>query len=310
MQQACGAHGLVGHAASLGDRREFAVKYASEREQIIALVLQRHAQRADAAQIEPLALTQLLDDEVEQRLALGQRWPGQRQDVVTEPLGERADVARQGLRPRFSLARPAQPLAVVPGAATAARPAQLRLELQALRACPHGQPLQCVGERLTLALDVEHIAMAGRLAPSDPLSGAQPLGRIGNRVCGCETLLCGLEQVHAPGVAITMVLGDQQVTVGRICIDARQHRAITVEDLVMQAHADAREVLLSVDGPRPLSGPLHHVVHVAFTDRQAQGRAQTVSDSARPFPRSRASGMMVMAWWSPCRSRAIVSMIG
>lgn len=35
-----------------------------------------------------------------------------------------------------------------------------------------------------------------------------------------------------------------------------------------------------------------------------------VSDSARPFPCSRAWVMMVMAWWSPCRSREIVSAIG
>uniref|UniRef100_UPI001ABB3F02 transposase n=1 Tax=Burkholderia ambifaria TaxID=152480 RepID=UPI001ABB3F02 len=64
--------------------------------------------------------------------------------------------------------------------------------------------------------------------------------------------------------------------------------------------------------PLPADLPRERIEYDLPEDRKicpCCGKA-LVSDSARPFPRSRASGMMVMAWWSPCRSRAIVSMIG
>ncbi|OXJ06570.1 hypothetical protein [Burkholderia sp. AU6039] len=246
-----------------------------------------------------LALTQLFDYEVEQLLANGQRRPGQREDVVAQPLGERTDIARQGLRPHFSFARPAQPPAVVPGAATPARPAHPRLELQALRARPHGQPLQGVGERLALALDMEHIAVAGCLTPGSPLPGAQALARIGNRVLGCEPLLLGIEQAHAPRVTIAVVLGGQQVTVGRIRIDAGQHRAITVEDLVMQAHANAREVLLPVDRPGLLRDSVQHLSTLP-TPTVTPSRSRINSTTPR-YELRQISGSPTITWRSQVR---------
>ena len=49
MQQACRAHQIVGDARDLRDPGEFPIEHAGEREQVIALVLQRDAHRADAA---------------------------------------------------------------------------------------------------------------------------------------------------------------------------------------------------------------------------------------------------------------------
>jgi hypothetical protein len=49
MQQACGAHQIIGDAHSLRDPGEFRIEHAGEREQIIALVLQRDAHWAGAA---------------------------------------------------------------------------------------------------------------------------------------------------------------------------------------------------------------------------------------------------------------------
>lgn len=103
MQQASGAHQIVGDARGLRDPGEFRIEHVGERQQVITLVLQRDAHRADAARILRLADGELLDDEVEQRLPRGEGRPRQRQEVMAEPLGERADVAGQLMRLGFSL---------------------------------------------------------------------------------------------------------------------------------------------------------------------------------------------------------------
>src|SRR5271166_2567617 len=51
---------------------------------------------------------QLLDDEVEQHLPRGQGWPGKRQNIMAQPLGERSDVASQPIRPGLGLPRKLQ----------------------------------------------------------------------------------------------------------------------------------------------------------------------------------------------------------
>ena len=45
--------------------------------------------------------------------------------------------------------------------------------------------------------------------------------------------------MHTRGVGVAVVLRRQQVAVGRRGIDAGQHGRGTLEDLVMQAHANA-----------------------------------------------------------------------
>jgi hypothetical protein len=59
-----------GTTAACADPGEFRIEHAGERQQVITLVLQRDAHRADASRILRLAGGELLDDEVEQRLAL------------------------------------------------------------------------------------------------------------------------------------------------------------------------------------------------------------------------------------------------
>jgi len=45
--------------------------------------------------------------------------------------------------------------------------------------------------------------------------------------------------MYAPGVGVAVALRRQQVAVGRRRIDTGQHRRGTVEDIVVQAHANA-----------------------------------------------------------------------
>ena len=75
------------------DAGQLGVEQAGEGEQVVALVLQRDAHRADASWVLRLAGHQLRDDEIEQLSPRGQVWAGQDQNVVAQPLDERPDVA-------------------------------------------------------------------------------------------------------------------------------------------------------------------------------------------------------------------------
>src|ERR1700682_4378101 len=125
-----------------------------------------------------LASAQLLDDEVEQRLPRGEHRTRQRQNVMTEPLGERAQVARQLMRTGFHLTRQLQRGGEIAGRPTRAGPFDLDFELLGSRTRSPSEIAQRVGEPFALVLDMKHIAMARRVAPGGPLPGAQALSRI------------------------------------------------------------------------------------------------------------------------------------
>ncbi|MGI4945705.1 MAG: hypothetical protein ACRYHQ_34955 [Janthinobacterium lividum] len=72
--------------------------------------------------------------------------------------------------------------------------------------------------------------------------------------------------MHAPGVSVTALLRRQQVAVGRHRIDAGQHGRGTLEDLVVQAHPNAGQVLVVVDRACLPCGRLEHVVDAAHAD--------------------------------------------
>src|SRR3954452_4169139 len=74
------------------------------------------------------------------------------------------------------------------------------LQRLAPRRGARGKARQRVGEALALALDVEHVAVARRVAPGRLLRGAQAPPGIGDGVVGPQPPLGGVEQVHAPGV--------------------------------------------------------------------------------------------------------------
>ena len=95
VQHAGVTHEGLGDGAGARDVGQLAIEHAGEGEQGVALVLQRDTHRADASEIRGLALRQLLDEEVEQRLPGGQGRAGQCQNVMAQPLGERPDVAGQ-----------------------------------------------------------------------------------------------------------------------------------------------------------------------------------------------------------------------
>jgi len=77
------------------DRGQLGVEHAGEGEQVVALVLQGDADRADTPWVLGLPGRQLLDDEVEQLPPRCQVRAGQGQNVMAQPLGERSDIAGQ-----------------------------------------------------------------------------------------------------------------------------------------------------------------------------------------------------------------------
>jgi hypothetical protein len=76
-----------------------------------------------------------------------------------------------------------------------------------------GKTRQRVGEAFALALNVEHIAMARRVAPGRPLSCAQALRGIGHGMFRTEPLPGGIQQMHTPGVGVAMLRRNQQIAV-------------------------------------------------------------------------------------------------
>jgi len=170
------------------DRGQLGIEHADQGEQVIALVLQRGTHRANASRVLALADDQFRDDEVEQFLPRRQRRSGKGQNVVAQPLNKRSDVASELMGLGFSLSRTFQvggklvvwtPLAGASG---------LGLQRLAPRRGARSEARQCGGETFALALDMEHVAVARRVAPGGLLPGAQALSRIGDRVASQSAL--------------------------------------------------------------------------------------------------------------------------
>jgi hypothetical protein len=98
VQHAGFTHEILADRTGLRDVGQLRIEHAGEGEQVVALVPQGDAQRANAPHILRFALYQFLNDKVEQFLSGGPRRTGQCQDVVAQPFGERSDIARQTTR--------------------------------------------------------------------------------------------------------------------------------------------------------------------------------------------------------------------
>jgi hypothetical protein len=131
-----------------------------------------------------------------------------------------------------------------------------------------------------LALNVKHVAMAGRVAPCDFLPGTQTLPGICDRIIRLQPLLGDVEQMHAPRIGIAMLGRSQEIAVARCGIDAGQHRHGALKDFVVQAYADARQVLCAIDRAGLLRSPFQHLVNSADADGDPQEITQELHDTA------------------------------
>ena len=223
MQHARFTHEGFGNSMGLRDGGQFLIEHAGESEQVVALVLQRDAHGADVSRVLGLAARQLLDDEVEQLLPGGQRRPGQRQNVMAQPLGERSDVAGQPMRLGLGLPGKRQRDGELVVGTPQAGAAGLGLQRLAPRGGALGEARQRVGETLAPALDVKHVAVARRVAPGRLLPGAQALSCIGDRVVGPHLIENGVK-----AVANVVIIGGQgKPPFGVLQIDSRTPRPFT-----------------------------------------------------------------------------------
>ena len=77
-----------------------------------------------------------------------------------------------------------------------------------------------------------------------------------------------------------MLLSGQEIAIRRRGIDAGQHGRGALEDLIVQAHPNAGQVLLPVDDAGLQGGRLEHVADAADADGQAQQVTQELDDAA------------------------------
>src|SRR5208282_5721451 len=103
-----------------------------------------------------------------------------------------------------------------------------------------------IGQALALLLNVEDIAMAWGVGQSCYLTGPQSLPRVGDRVIGIKSLRIGIEQMYRPRISVPMLGIRQKIAIGGSRIDASQHRHGTLEDFVMQANTNCRQILGSI----------------------------------------------------------------
>src|SRR5262249_27123093 len=137
--------------------------------------------------------------------------------------------------------------------------------LAAFQAAPVGDGL--VGAVLEVAdqggrllQGMENVATTGNVGQRLRLTGPQPTGEIGDGTVGAEAPLLQLQQTHAPGSSVAVILGAEQVAVGRSDVGPDQHGAACLEDLVVGTDADTGEVLLVVDTERGSHGLMQDVM--------------------------------------------------
>jgi hypothetical protein len=139
--------------------------------------------------------------------------------------------------------------------------------------------------------DVEHVTVTGLVAPGRLLSCAQTLARIGDRMVGIQSLLCSVEQMNAPGVGVAMFGRGKQIAVGRSGVDTGEHRLGALEDFVMQADTNLRQILAAVDCAGLLRGRLVHSPQEISNFRTSRG-----SVCPRKIPSSQA-GERPSGWY-------------
>jgi hypothetical protein len=91
---------------------------------------------------------------------------------------------------------------------------------------------------------------------------------------GIKSLRIGIEQMYRPRIRVPMLGIRQKIAIGRSRIDASQHRHGTLEDFVMQADTNCRQILGSIDGARLPGRGLKPVVDRADADGDVKQIAQ------------------------------------
>jgi hypothetical protein len=96
-------------------------------------------------------------------------------------------------------------------------------------------------------LGVKDVAVTGNVRAGRVLARPEAHAAVGDGVVGLKAATLQVQQVRAPGGLVAMILVGQKVTVGGTGVDAHQHRLAGLEDLVVNADTNGRQVLGLVD---------------------------------------------------------------
>ena len=120
----------------------------------------------------------------------------------------------------------------------------------------------------------------GTSGRAESLAGTEPAAGVGDGGLGIEALVDQLQEAHAPGYGVAMVLQAEQVAIGRGGIDADEHWVDGLKDLVVGPDANGGQVVTSADGPSRFDGAVHDVVHGTQGDRIVEEVAKQLDHAA------------------------------
>lgn len=141
-----------------------------------------------------------------------------------------------------------------------------------------GAIFQRAGDLLRVVDDVEDIAPTGDLGQSQGLTGAEAVAGVGDGGVGIEALVDQLQEAHAPCHGIAMVPQAEQGAIGRGRVDAAEHRAAGLKDLVMGPDANPGQVATSADGPSRFDGAVDDIVDRTRGDLPVEEIAEQLDD--------------------------------
>ncbi len=124
-----------------------------------------------------------------------------------------------------------------------------------------GPVLQITDQRLDVVQRMKNITAAGNLRQSLLMAGTEPQAEIGDGGLGSEASVHQFQQPDARGIGVAMLFRTQQEVEGRGRIDHHQDGIARLEDLIEEADADAREVVVLVDSLGMRNSAVHDVVH-------------------------------------------------
>jgi hypothetical protein len=138
-----------------------------------------------------------------------------------------------------------------------------------------------VGDRLLQVVqEVEDIAAAGDRGQGQILAGAQAGAEIGDDGLGGEAAVGQLQEPHAPGLGVAMLLLAQEITEGGCGVDAHEDRPADLKDLIMEADPDAVQVIPVVDLPGRRDGGVDDVMDGPQGERDVEKVGQQLDHAA------------------------------
>ena len=280
MQQTDGSDVKLRNLEVLSDLGQLRIEHPGKAQQVLALPGQGEAHRANPGGRQGLPPLQFGHDEVEELAPVLEMGAGLGEHVPVQPADQDLHLAGQaqgpGLGPAGVRQGPGQPTA--PAFLLGLGQTFLKLALPGGSAL--GLSVQRLGQGLAPVLDVEQVPMARDIAQGGSLPGPQPRPGIGNAELRREALGLGVQEMDSPGGFVPVFLLRQQVTICRGRVDAGEHGAIALENLVVEADANAGQILRRVDSRRLLSGGFQQGVDGPEADRGIQHVPEEADDTS------------------------------